>query len=141
MICDWQLDSNALCFEQGMKDQALLSPDTLLATSLGSDTDPLPQRRVDIDLTPVSLVLSTPLMCYPNSPLEFQLLTGGSRRSHNGGGDVAGQKFKGDVVAAVQPNIQDELKRDVQVSLFGSNDKDLCLHANPRYITLVTASL
>ena len=103
-----------------MKDQALLSPDTLLATSLGSDTDPLPQRRVDIDLTPVSLVLSTPLMCYPNSPLEFQLLTGGSRRSHNGGGDVAGQKFKGDVVAAVQPNIQDELKRAVQVSLLAA---------------------
>ena len=100
---------------QGIKDQALLSPDTLLATPLGSDTDPLPQRRVDIDLTPVSLVLSTPLVCYPNSPLEFQLLTGGSRRSHNTGADAMGQNFKGDVVAAVQPNIQSELQRDVQV--------------------------
>ena len=108
---------------QGIKDQALLSPDTLLATSLGSDTDPLPQRRVDIDLTPVSLVLSTPLMCYPNSPNEFQLLTGGSRRSHNGGADVVGQKFKGDVVAAVQPNIQTELKRDIKVIFFGTRNQ------------------
>lgn len=97
-----------------MKDQALLSPDTLLATSLGSAQDPLPTRRVDIDLTPVSLVLSTPLRCYPNSPLEFQLLTGGSRRSHTAA-DAVGQNFKGDVVAAVQPNIQNELQRDIQV--------------------------
>lgn len=76
---------------------------------------------MDIDLTPVSMVLSTPLMCYPNSPLEFQLLTGGSRRSHNAGGDAVGQKFKGDVVAAVQPNIQSELQRDITVSKFCFN--------------------
>ena len=88
--------------------------DTLLASPLGSDRDPLPTRRVDIDLTPVSLVLGTPLMCYPNSPLEFQLLNANSRRSHGTAAGASGQTFKGDVVAAVQPNIQAELL-DVKV--------------------------
>ena len=81
--------------------------DTLLASPLGSDQDPLPTRRVDIDLTPVSLVLGTPMMCYPNSPEEFQQLHGKAGRLH---AVAAGQRFKGDVVAAVQPNIQAELQ-------------------------------
>ena len=92
---------------QGGKDNTLLSMDTLLASPLGSDSDPLPTRRVDIDLTPVSLVLGTPMMCYPNSPEEFQLLHGKTGRSHS---TAVGQSFKGDVVAAVQPNIQAELQ-------------------------------
>jgi hypothetical protein len=100
---------------QGGKDNTLLSMDTLLASPLGSDSDPLPTRRVDIDLTPVSLVLGTPMMCYPNSPEEFQLLHGKTGRSHS---TAVGQSFKGDVVAAVQPNIQAELQ-DTLVS-FGS---------------------
>ena len=95
---------------QGAKDHTLLSMDTLLASPLGSDQEPLPTRRVDIDLTPVSLVLGNPMMCYPNSPLEFQLLNGNSRRSHATAAGGSGQNFKGDVVAAVQPNIQAELQ-------------------------------
>ena len=94
---------------QGAKDHTLLSMDTLLATPLGSPQDPLPTRRVDIDLTPVSLVLGTPLTCYPNSPLEFQLLNGKKARAHPTMGARQGG-FQGDVVAAVQPNIQAELK-------------------------------
>ena len=89
--------------------------DTLLATPLGSASEPLPTRRVDIDLTPVSLVLGHPMMCYPNSPLEFQLLNGNSRRSRGTTLGGLGQSFKGDVVAAVQPNIQAELQ-DAKVS-------------------------
>lgn len=100
---------------QGAKDHTLLSMDTLLATPLGSPQDPLPTRRVDIDLTPVSLVLGHPMMCYPNSPLEFQLLNGNSRRSHGTTVGGSGQSFKGDVVAAIQPNIQAELQ-DAKVS-------------------------
>ncbi|KAL0019909.1 hypothetical protein WJX77_006101 [Trebouxia sp. C0004] len=92
---------------EGGKDNFLLSMDTLLASPLGSDSDPLPTRRVDIDLTPVSLVLGTPMMCYPNSPEEFQLLHGKTGRSHS---TAVGQSFRGDVVAAVQPNIQAELQ-------------------------------
>lgn len=84
--------------------------DTLLATPMGSAHDPLPTRRVDIDLTPVSLVLGTPMMCYANSPLEFQLLNGNSRRSHATAVGGLGHSFRGDVVAAVQPNIQAELQ-------------------------------
>lgn len=98
------------CVLQGAKDHTLLSMDTLLASALGSVHDPLPTRRVDIDLTPVSLVLGTPMMCYPNSPLEFQSLNGNSRRSHATAVGGSGQSFKGDVVAAVQPNIQAELQ-------------------------------
>ena len=33
----------------------------------------LPTRRVDVDLTPISHVLSHPLVCYPNTPAEFQI--------------------------------------------------------------------
>ena len=95
---------------QGAKDHTLLSMDTLLASPLGSTTDPLPTRRIDIDLTPVSLILSTPLICYPNSPLEFQMLNANSRRSHATAVGGSGQTFRGDVVAAVQPNIQAELQ-------------------------------
>lgn len=100
---------------QGAKDHTLLSMDTLLATPLGSPQDPLPTRRVDIDLTPVSLVLGNPMMCYPNSPPEFQLLNGNSRRARGTTVGASGQNFKGDVVAAVQPNIQAELQ-DAKVS-------------------------
>lgn len=103
------------CVLQGAKDHTLLSMDTLLATPLGSAHDPLPTRRVDIDLTPVSLVLGTPMMCYANSPLEFQLLNGNSRRSHATAVGGSGHSFTGDVVAAVQPNIQAELQ-DAKVS-------------------------
>ena len=102
-------------FLQGAKDHTLLSMDTLLASPLGSAHEPLPTRRVDIDLTPVSLVLGTPMMCYSNSPLEFQLLNGNSRRSHATAAGGSGQSFRGDVVAAVQPNIQAELQ-DAKVS-------------------------
>ena len=96
---------------QGATDNTLLSMDTLLASPLGSEHDPLPTRRVDIDLTPVSLILGSPIMCYPNSPPEFQLMNSKSRNSHV----AIGQKFKGDVVSAVQPNIQAELQ-DTMVS-------------------------
>ena len=101
---------------QGAKDHTLLSMDTLLATPLGAPQDPLPTRRVDIDLAPVSLVLGNPMMCYPNSPLEFQLLNANSRRSRGTAVGDSGQGFKGDVVAAVQPNIQAELQ-DAKVSV------------------------
>lgn len=106
---------------QGGKDNTLLSMDTLLASPLGSDSDPLPTRRVDIDLTPVSLVLGTPMMCYPNSPEEFQLLHGKTGRSHS---TAVGQSFKGDVVAAVQPNIQAELQ-DTLVSFCKRMDNEI----------------
>ena len=96
---------------QGATDNTLLSMDTLLASPLGSEHDPLPTRRVDIDLTPVSLVLGSPIMCYPNSPPEFQLMNSKSRNSHV----AIGQQFQGDVVSAVQPNIQAELQ-DTMVS-------------------------
>ena len=87
--------------------------DTLLALPLGSDQDPLPTRRADIDLTPVSLVLGNPIMCYPNSPLEFQQSNGKPKNSVS---SATGQTFKGDLVAAVQPNIQAELQ-DAKVGL------------------------
>lgn len=109
------ISSTCVCAMQEAKDHTLLSMDTLLASPLGSASNPLPTRRVDIDLTPVSLVLGTPIMCYPNSPLEFQLLNGNSRRSHATAVGGSGQSFKGDVVAAVQPNIQAELQ-DAKVS-------------------------
>ena len=107
---------------KGGKDNTLLSMDTLLASPLGSETDPLPTRRVDIDLTPVSLVLGTPMMCYPNSPEEFQLLHGKSGRSHS---TVVGQSFPGDVVAAVQPHIQAELQDTLVSSFLNSQGKSV----------------
>ena len=104
------ISTTLACVEQGAKDHTLLSMETLLASPLGLAHEPLPTRRVDIDLAPVSLVLGTPMMCYANSPLEFQLLNGNSRRSHGNPVGGSGQNFKGDVVAAVQPNIQAELQ-------------------------------
>ena len=118
---------------QGGKDNTLLSMDTLLASPLGSDSDPLPTRRVDIDLTPVSLVLGTPMMCYPNSPEEFQLLHGKTGRSHS---TAVGQSFKGDVVAAVQPNIQAELQ-DTLVSFCKRMDDRITIKS-PFVLCLLT---
>ncbi len=115
---------------QGGKDNTLLSMDTLLASPLGSDSDPLPTRRVDIDLTPVSLVLGTPMMCYPNSPEEFQLLHGKTGRSHS---TAVGQSFKGDVVAAVQPNIQSELQ-DTLVRLQRSLSSPVAFNAQSMHL-------
>ena len=109
------ISTSCACVMQGAKDHTLLSMETLLASPLGSAHDPLPTRRVDIDLSPVSLVLGTPMMCYPNSPLEFQLLNGNSWKSRGTAVGGSGQSFKGDVVAAVQPNIQAELQ-DAKVS-------------------------
>ena len=35
----------------------------------------LPTRRMDVDFAPFSTVLTEPMMCYPNSPLDFEQVT------------------------------------------------------------------
>lgn len=46
-----------------------------LTADLGSKDMTLPTRRLDIDLVPFSVVLSEPLLCYPNAPLDFEQIT------------------------------------------------------------------
>lgn len=59
---------------QGVLDAKLASDESRLTEPLGSETMLLPERRVDIDLTPYSSVLSNPgPVCYPNAPLDFQV--------------------------------------------------------------------
>ena len=61
---------------QGTWDAKLMSDESRLTEPLGSETMLLPDRRMDIDLTPYSSVLSNPgPVCYPNAPLEFQVRT------------------------------------------------------------------
>ena len=59
---------------QGILDAKLASDESRLTEPLGSETMLLPERRMDIDLTPYSSVLSNPgPVCYPNAPLDFQV--------------------------------------------------------------------
>lgn len=64
-----EADSNWL-HSQGKKSAVLFDKPPLKA-ELGSKDSPLPTRRTDIDLKPFSTVLSQPLVCSPNSPLDF----------------------------------------------------------------------
>ena len=57
---------------QGVREGSLFSADMVLAEALGSADMPLPTRRVDVDLGPISRVLSNPLVCHPNTAAEFQ---------------------------------------------------------------------
>lgn len=57
---------------QGKKAPELFDKQTPLKAELGSKDSVLPTRRSDIDLTPFSTVLSQPLICSPNSPLDFE---------------------------------------------------------------------
>ena len=59
-------------FVQGKRAPELFDKQVPLRTELGSKDSVLPTRRSDIDLTPFSTVLSQPLVCSPNSPLEFE---------------------------------------------------------------------
>ena len=47
----------------------------MLANELGSSDMVLPSRRVDVNMTTFSTVLSQPLLCYPNAPVDFELVT------------------------------------------------------------------
>ena len=60
---------------QGKKDAALFSETSVLANALGSADMELPKRREDVDLQPFSTVLSQPLLCSPNAPLDFEIVT------------------------------------------------------------------
>lgn len=66
------LKSSAL---QGTKEATLFSNTVVLATELGSADMALPNRRQDVDISQYSLVRSQPLLCYPNAPLDFELVT------------------------------------------------------------------
>ena len=56
---------------QGGEDERLARPDLLLAQELGSATMDLPRRKDVGGLGNASHVLSRPLQCYPNAPIEF----------------------------------------------------------------------
>ena len=57
---------------QGEGDSALTAPEAMLAEPLGNEALLLPDRRVDVDFSAVSAVLSQRMLCHPNAPLEFQ---------------------------------------------------------------------
>ena len=92
----------------------MLKPEMKLVEQLGSSTMALPKRRVEIDLTPVSRILSEPMVCHPNSPVEFQLLTNARRNARPGGG-LGAAATGTDVVRQVQPNIKSELHQAAEV--------------------------
>ena len=72
LYSEFPTDKALLC--QGILDQKLASDESRLLEPLGSETMLLPERRMDIDLTAYSSVLSTPgPICYPNAPLDFQV--------------------------------------------------------------------
>lgn len=60
---------------QGKRDTALFSETSVLAHELGNADMEMPKRRQDVNLKPFSTVLSQPLMCYPNAPVDFELIT------------------------------------------------------------------
>ncbi|KAK9806804.1 hypothetical protein WJX72_003461 [[Myrmecia] bisecta] len=60
---------------EGVEDPKLCSAEALIVEPLGNEAMVLPTRRVDIELKPFSTVLSSPLTCAPNSPLEFHFQT------------------------------------------------------------------
>ena len=70
----WQL--------QGVGDGSLIAPEALLAEPLGNEALLLPERRVDVDFSAVSSVLSQRMLCHPNAPLEFQQNTIPHRGAH-----------------------------------------------------------
>ena len=92
----------------------MLKPEMKLAEQLGSSSMALPKRRVEIDLTPASRVLSEPMVCHPNSPVEFHLLTHARRSARPGGGQGAAAT-SADVVRQVQPDIKSELHQAAEV--------------------------
>ena len=94
----------------------MLKPEMKLVEQLGSSSMALPKRRVEIDLTPVSRVLNEPMVCHPNSPVEFQLLTSARRNARPGGG-LGAAAAGADVVRQVQPNIKSELHEAAEVGL------------------------
>ena len=94
----------------------MLKPEMKLVEQLGSSSMALPKRRVEIDLTPVSRVLSEPMVCHPNAPVEFQLLTSARRNARPGGG-LGAAATGADVVRQVQPNIKSELHQAAEVGL------------------------
>lgn len=67
---------------QGEGDESLTAPEALLAEPLGNEALLLPERRVDVDLSAVSSVLSQRMLCHPNAPLEFQQNTIPHRGAH-----------------------------------------------------------
>ena len=67
------MQGEAWCCLQGRKEGALFAAEAQLSERLGSDGMALPTRRVDVDLQPISRVLHTPLVCYPNTAAEFQM--------------------------------------------------------------------
>ena len=56
---------------QGAEDARLVNDDVKLEQERGSADMVLPQRKDEAGLGNASHVLSSPLRCYPNSPLEF----------------------------------------------------------------------
>ena len=63
-----------LCGGQGKEDVRLLADEFKLAAEHGSPAMAMPQRQDAVGLGNFSHVLSTPLRCYPNSPLPFHSL-------------------------------------------------------------------
>ena len=59
-----------------------MAPEAKLPEPLGNEALLLPQRRADVDMTPVSAVLSQRMICHPNAPLEFQQNTIPHRGAH-----------------------------------------------------------
>ena len=97
----------------------MLKPEMTLVEQLGSSSMALPKRRVEIDLTLVSRVLSEPMVCHPNSPVEFQLLTNARRNARPGGG-LGAAATGADVVRQVQPDIKSELHQAAEVGLYST---------------------
>lgn len=71
--CNQLLLSLLRFIAEGRKEGALFAAEAQLSERLGSDGMALPTRRVDVDLQPISRVLHTPLVCYPNTAAEFQM--------------------------------------------------------------------
>ena len=59
---------------QGEENPLLVADSFQLASELGSAAMAVPQRKDAVGLGNDSRVLSTPLRCYPNSPIEFHSL-------------------------------------------------------------------
>ena len=56
---------------QGGEDERLARPDLQLVQELGGAHMDLPRRKDTVGLGNASHVLSSPLQCYPNAPVEF----------------------------------------------------------------------
>ena len=65
---------------QGEEDERLAREELLLAQELGSAGMDLPRRKDAVGLGNASHVLSAPLRCYPNAPLEFHAFQVSARR-------------------------------------------------------------